>query len=316
MAARCGQDTGPSSCRGCTSERGNRQIDMGQGQPTIRGDRERGLLTGQKGHGLRCIGKGTRCPGSCQTLCRTHLRLQCRRTALPRLDHGVPTIGIHGMLETRGQMRLHGIAPQPCTHRVRHAVDYVAIKQDPRRGGPGRCIVRHHIPAPVALQRRRKQATQRPRQRRPEMAVAVGQDRVGRAPVMHEQAMARWGRRCMTHVHPPAQVHHLTHITDQGRYRQHAGQRAPTGGQVRAAEQTLQRASRPPRERVPVARPLRQRGQRRTQSARPRSSSLTLVLLRVLASTCLTITAQYSECDPSLDGNWPDTTTLYGGTEP
>lgn len=52
----------------------------------------------------------------------------------------------------------------------------------------------------------------------------------------------------------------------------------------------------------------------RAQSARPRSSSLTLVLLRVLASTCLTITAQYSECEPSLDGSCPDTTTLYGGT--
>ena len=39
------------------------------------------------------------------------------------------------------------------------------------------------------------------------------------------------------------------------------------------------------------------------QSARPRSRSLTLVLLRVLASTCLTITAQYSECEPSLDGS-------------
>ena len=50
------------------------------------------------------------------------------------------------------------------------------------------------------------------------------------------------------------------------------------------------------------------------QSANPRSRSLTLVLLRVLASTCLTITAQYSECVPSLDGSEPLTTTLYGGT--
>ena len=53
---------------------------------------------------------------------------------------------------------------------------------------------------------------------------------------------------------------------------------------------------------------------RPTQSANPRSRSLTLVLLRVFASTCFTITAQYSECEPSLDGNCPDTTTLYGGT--
>src|SRR5690606_5091430 len=51
-------------------------------------------------------------------------------------------------------------------------------------------------------------------------------------------------------------------------------------------------------------------------SASPRSNSLTEVLLRVLASTCLTITAQYSECDPSFDGSCPDTTTLYGGTRP
>src|SRR3546814_15149581 len=52
------------------------------------------------------------------------------------------------------------------------------------------------------------------------------------------------------------------------------------------------------------------------QSAKPRSSSLIEVFDRVLASTCLTITAQYSECEPSFDGSWPDTTTLYGGTEP
>ena len=51
-------------------------------------------------------------------------------------------------------------------------------------------------------------------------------------------------------------------------------------------------------------------------SARPRNSSLMLVLERVFASTCLTITAQYSECEPSFAGSWPDTTTLYGGTDP
>src|SRR5690606_42131213 len=46
----------------------------------------------------------------------------------------------------------------------------------------------------------------------------------------------------------------------------------------------------------------------------PRSSSLMLVLARVLASTCLTTTAQYSEWLPSAAGSEPDTTTLYGGT--
>src|SRR5690606_37532121 len=46
------------------------------------------------------------------------------------------------------------------------------------------------------------------------------------------------------------------------------------------------------------------------QSARPRSSSLIEVFDRVLASTCLTITAQYSECDRSFAGSWPETTTL------
>ncbi len=50
------------------------------------------------------------------------------------------------------------------------------------------------------------------------------------------------------------------------------------------------------------------------QSANPRNRSFTLVLLRVRASTCLTMTAQYSECVPSLDGSEPLTTTLYGGT--
>ena len=52
------------------------------------------------------------------------------------------------------------------------------------------------------------------------------------------------------------------------------------------------------------------------QSANPRSSSFTLVLPRVFSSTCLTITAQYSEWLPSAAGSEPDTTTLYGGTEP
>lgn len=55
---------------------------------------------------------------------------------------------------------------------------------------------------------------------------------------------------------------------------------------------------------------------RHIQSARPRSRSLIEVLLRVFSSTCLTITAQYSECEPSAAGNWPETTTLPGGTEP
>src|SRR5690606_5252401 len=49
-------------------------------------------------------------------------------------------------------------------------------------------------------------------------------------------------------------------------------------------------------------------------AGQPRSSSLMLVLARVFASTCLTITAQYSECEPSAAGSEPDTTTLPGGT--
>ncbi len=53
-----------------------------------------------------------------------------------------------------------------------------------------------------------------------------------------------------------------------------------------------------------------------SQSASPRKRSLTEVLLRVFSSTCLTITAQYSEWLPSAAGSEPDTTTLYGGTEP
>src|SRR5690606_27058840 len=64
------------------------------------------------------------------------------------------------------------------------------------------------------------------------------------------------------------------------------------------------------------ARPTPAEGNDPPYSARPRSKSLTEVLLRVFASTCLTITAQYSECDPSFAGNCPDTTTLYGGTRP
>ena len=36
----------------------------------------------------------------------------------------------------------------------------------------------------------------------------------------------------------------------------------------------------------------------------------------IRSSTCLTITAQYSEWLPSAAGSEPDTTTLYGGTEP
>src|SRR3546814_15893937 len=51
-----------------------------------------------------------------------------------------------------------------------------------------------------------------------------------------------------------------------------------------------------------------------THQSRLRSNSLTEVLLRVLASTCLTITAQYSEYRPSADGSEPATTTLPAGT--
>ncbi len=54
----------------------------------------------------------------------------------------------------------------------------------------------------------------------------------------------------------------------------------------------------------------------RDYSANPRNKSLTDVLLRVFSSTCLTITAQYSEWLPSAAGSEPDTTTLYGGTLP
>src|SRR5690606_26203023 len=56
--------------------------------------------------------------------------------------------------------------------------------------------------------------------------------------------------------------------------------------------------------------------ERRRHSASPRSRSLIEVFERVRASTRLTITAQYSECEPSAAGSCPDTTTLYGGTYP
>ncbi len=48
----------------------------------------------------------------------------------------------------------------------------------------------------------------------------------------------------------------------------------------------------------------------------PRSSSLMPVLARVLASTCLTMTAQYRLYLPSLEGSEPDTTTEPAGTRP
>jgi hypothetical protein len=51
-------------------------------------------------------------------------------------------------------------------------------------------------------------------------------------------------------------------------------------------------------------------------STAPRSRSFTLVFARVFASTCFTITAQYSEYFPSADGNEPETTTLPAGTRP
>src|SRR3954453_9721694 len=43
------------------------------------------------------------------------------------------------------------------------------------------------------------------------------------------------------------------------------------------------------------------------------SNSLILVLARVLASTCLTMTAQYRLYFPSPDGRLPETTTEPGG---
>ena len=48
----------------------------------------------------------------------------------------------------------------------------------------------------------------------------------------------------------------------------------------------------------------------------PRSNSLMPVLARVLASTRLTITAQYREYLPSSEGRLPDTTTEPAGTRP
>jgi hypothetical protein len=48
----------------------------------------------------------------------------------------------------------------------------------------------------------------------------------------------------------------------------------------------------------------------------PRSSSFTEVFARVLASTRLTITAQYRLWLPSSAGNEPLTTTLPAGTRP
>src|SRR5690606_12079894 len=51
-------------------------------------------------------------------------------------------------------------------------------------------------------------------------------------------------------------------------------------------------------------------------SARPRRRSLMEVLVRVRASTRVTITAQCSECERSAAGSWPETTTLYGGMRP
>ena len=55
-------------------------------------------------------------------------------------------------------------------------------------------------------------------------------------------------------------------------------------------------------------------GQHPSALPHPRRSSLIDVFDRVFASTCFTITAQYSECVPSADGNDPDTTTEPGGT--
>ena len=55
-------------------------------------------------------------------------------------------------------------------------------------------------------------------------------------------------------------------------------------------------------------------GQHPSALPHPRRSSLIDVFDRVFASTCFTITAQYSECVPSADGSDPDTTTEPGGT--
>src|SRR5690606_35538033 len=48
----------------------------------------------------------------------------------------------------------------------------------------------------------------------------------------------------------------------------------------------------------------------------PRRRSMMEVLARGRASTRLTMTAQYSECEPSSAGSWPVMTTLYGGLRP
>src|SRR5699024_983820 len=47
-----------------------------------------------------------------------------------------------------------------------------------------------------------------------------------------------------------------------------------------------------------------------------RSNSLMPVLARVFASTCLTMTAAYRLCVPSVAGRLPATTTLHVGTRP
>ena len=52
------------------------------------------------------------------------------------------------------------------------------------------------------------------------------------------------------------------------------------------------------------------------QPAKPRSKSFTEVLARVFSSTCLTITAQYSECEPSAARTDPDPNTQPRGTQP
>src|ERR1022692_5182132 len=54
----------------------------------------------------------------------------------------------------------------------------------------------------------------------------------------------------------------------------------------------------------------------RTSHGQSRSNSLMLVLARVLASTCLTITAQYSWQAPMAEGRLPATTTEPEGTRP
>src|SRR5258706_15841237 len=53
-----------------------------------------------------------------------------------------------------------------------------------------------------------------------------------------------------------------------------------------------------------------------SQSSTARSSALMPTLSRVLASTRLTMTAQYRLYLPPADGRFPDTTTDPGGTRP